>query len=121
MEYLEEEGESVLHGRFGRAKFAAKTLTKLSSFLDKEKAPKQATYKMIYNVLIKGDFNSTAEFHRNTLFIGVMHFQDAYNFDVERVSRCGIHYALPDGRVVPFCSYNTIYRDEFEKEHSSPL
>ena len=46
---------------------------------------------------------------------------DAYNFDIERVQRCAIHYALPDGRVIPFCSYNTIHREKFEKEHSIPI
>jgi hypothetical protein len=26
------------------------------------------------------------------------------------VSRCCIQEALPDGRIVPFCAYNTLYR-----------
>ena len=25
--------------------------------------------------------------------VGAMHFMDGYNFDLERVERCGIHYA----------------------------
>jgi len=29
--------------------------------------------------------------------VGLMHFQDPYNFDLERLERCGIHYAVPDG------------------------
>jgi len=48
----------------------------------------------------------------------MMHFQDPYNFDLERVKRCGIHYATPDGRIIPFCSYNNIYRREIEKKFS---
>ena len=43
---------------------------------------------------------SLAEFHNNSLFLGIMHFQDAYNMDLERLQRCGIHYVLPDGRIV---------------------
>jgi hypothetical protein len=31
-------------------------------------------------------------------------------FDVDRVARCCIQEALPDGRIVPFCAYNTLYR-----------
>jgi uncharacterized radical SAM superfamily Fe-S cluster-containing enzyme len=34
-----------------------------------------------------------------------MHFQDRYNFDVERVKRCVIQYSTPAG-VFPFCTYN---------------
>jgi uncharacterized radical SAM superfamily Fe-S cluster-containing enzyme len=35
-----------------------------------------------------------------------MHFQDNYNFDLDRVRRCNVHYAAPDGKVYPFCTYN---------------
>ncbi len=36
-----------------------------------------------------------------------MHFMDSYNYDVERVKRCVIHYAAPNGRIYPFCAYNS--------------
>jgi uncharacterized radical SAM superfamily Fe-S cluster-containing enzyme len=26
-----------------------------------------------------------------------MHFMDSYNYDIERVRRCVIHYAAPNG------------------------
>ncbi len=42
-----------------------------------------------------------------TFFVLGMHFMDGYNYDVERVSRCGVHYSAPDGRLYPFCSYNS--------------
>ena len=53
-----------------------------------------------------------------TLLCAGMHFQDAYNFDVERVRRCVILYSTPDG-VFPFCSYNcgVNYRPFVEKAH----
>ena len=37
-------------------------------------------------------------------------FMDRHVFDVSRVQRCCIQEALPDGRLVPFCAYNTLYR-----------
>ena len=74
--------------------------------------------KMIINIIKSGSVSALQEFHMNTLFIGMMHFQDPYNFDLERVKRCGIHYATPDGRIIPFCSYNNIYRKEIEKKFS---
>ena len=55
--------------------------------------------------------------------VGGMHFQDCYNYDVERVKRCVIHYAVPDGRIIPFCSFNggPQYRDEIEQKFSVPI
>ena len=50
-----------------------------------------------------------------------MHFMDPYNFDVKRVMRCCIHYATPDDRIIPFCSYNILYRQEIEEKFSIPL
>lgn len=40
-----------------------------------------------------------------TLLCAGMHFQDRYNYDVQRVKRCVILYSTPVG-VFPFCSYN---------------
>ncbi len=40
-----------------------------------------------------------------TLLCAGMHFQDRYNYDVERTKRCVILYSTPAG-VYPFCSYN---------------
>jgi len=53
-----------------------------------------------------------------TFYLAGMHFMDAYNFDLERVCRCGVHYAAPDGRVYPFCTYNSgpAYRRRVERE-----
>jgi uncharacterized radical SAM superfamily Fe-S cluster-containing enzyme len=42
-----------------------------------------------------------------TFYVASMHFMDAYNYDLERVCRCGVHYAAPDGRIYPFCTYNS--------------
>jgi len=41
--------------------------------------------------------------------------------DVDRVERCDIHYAMPDGKVVPFCAFNVIpelYRDATQRRFS---
>jgi len=51
-----------------------------------------------------------------------MHFQDLYNFDVDRVKKCVIHYATLDGRTIPFCAYNNLgYRQEIEKKYGKRL
>jgi len=55
-----------------------------------------------------------------SLFIGMMHFQDKYNYDIERVRRCCIHYLMPGGKIIPFCAFNVIpelYRDLMQKQY----
>jgi hypothetical protein len=52
-----------------------------------------------------------------------MHFMDAYNYDINRVKRCVIHYTAPNGLVYPFCTYNSgpCFREKIEKQYSVPL
>jgi len=52
-----------------------------------------------------------------TFFIFGMHFMDSYNYDLQRVRRCGIHYSAIDGNIYPFCTYNSGYtfRNNVEK------
>ncbi|HYE24012.1 MAG TPA: radical SAM protein [Clostridia bacterium] len=62
-------------------------------------------------------------FTYRTLLVAGMHFMDHYNYDVERVKRCVIHYAAPDGKLYPFCTYNSgpTYREKIEKQYSIPF
>jgi len=46
---------------------------------------------------------------------------DPYNFDLERVQRCGIHYAVPDGRIIPFCTMNSLHREKIERQFAKTL
>ena len=75
-------------------------------------------WKLIGKTLIGQNFEALREFHWNALFIGTMHFMDRYNYDLERVQRCCIHYATPDGRLIPFCTYNSgpLYREQVWKK-----
>jgi uncharacterized radical SAM superfamily Fe-S cluster-containing enzyme len=38
-------------------------------------------------------------------------FLDAYTFDTRQVMKCCLAHVLPSGHIVPFCAYNTLYRD----------
>ena len=71
--------------------------------------------------LTKGSYESLKPFHYKTLMVGFMHFMDAYNFDLERVERCVIHYGFPGGKIVPFCTMNTLHRQSLEKKYAVPL
>lgn len=78
--------------------------------------------KLIGKTLVMQNFEALREFHWNALFIGTMHFMDRYNYDLSRVQRCCIHYATPDGRAIPFCTYNSgpVYREKVWKTFSQP-
>ena len=70
---------------------------------------------------MKRSFVSVGSWHVKGLFLGMMHFQDKYNEDLERLQRCDIHYLTPDLRIVPFCAFNVIpewYRDRIQKKYS---
>ncbi len=71
--------------------------------------------------ITSGNYESLKPFHYKTLMIGLMHFMDAYNFDLERVERCVIHYGFPGGKIVPFCTMNTLHRKSLEKKYAVPL
>jgi len=77
--------------------------------------------QLLGTVFKEGTYESLGKFMRKILMVGMMHFQDFYNIDLERLERCGIHYATPDGRVIPFCAMNTLYRPLIEKQFSMPL
>jgi uncharacterized radical SAM superfamily Fe-S cluster-containing enzyme len=80
--------------------------------------------KLISEVLVKHTYESLGEWHYKFTFLGMMHFMDLYNYDVERVMRCNVHYLMPDGRVVPFCTFNVlndVYRDYVQKKYMFTL
>jgi len=68
-----------------------------------------------------GDWRALGQLLLNMVFIGAMHFMDAYNFDLERAQMCCIHQILPDGSRVPFCTYQTIHRPFMEQKFSVSL
>ncbi|UCF04330.1 MAG: radical SAM protein [bacterium] len=57
------------------------------------------------------------------LIVLSMHFQDLYNYNLDRIRRCNVHYAAPNGRIYPFCTYNSgpMYREAIEREFARPF
>jgi uncharacterized radical SAM superfamily Fe-S cluster-containing enzyme len=47
---------------------------------------------------------------RNRFTLTGMAFQDNNNLDTERLKRCRVQVFSRDGRLIPFCAYNSIYR-----------
>jgi hypothetical protein len=75
---------------------AAGSLKQLLCCLPEFRAPNGIGYQNIFRVLI-------------------VQFLDPYNFDVRSVKKSCIHIVHPDGRIIPFDTYNLFYRDGKEQ------
>jgi uncharacterized radical SAM superfamily Fe-S cluster-containing enzyme len=51
--------------------------------------------------------------YENMFRIVIIAFMDAWNFDVRSAKKCCVHHILPDGKIMPFCSYNTLHRPKY--------
>ena len=70
----------------------AESLRELLCCLPKIAAPSELSYKNIFRVLI-------------------VQFMDALSLDIRALKKSCIHIAQPDGRLIPFESFNLFYRD----------
>jgi hypothetical protein len=48
--------------------------------------------------------------YEHTFRVVVSQFLDRFNFDLGSVKRSCVHFVEPDGRIIPFDTYNTFYR-----------
>ncbi|NVM31137.1 MAG: radical SAM protein [Candidatus Helarchaeota archaeon] len=82
------------------------------------------TIQKLGNIIRDPRWDAAANFLRDqALLVSCMHFQDAYNIDTERVSRCLVHYGYYDRELkrvfrVPFCTMNTIHRERVERKNA---
>jgi hypothetical protein len=77
----------------------------MSNFLDTlgQAPPEQLGYSNIFRILI-------------------VEFIDAQGFDLRSIRKTCVHIVHPDGkRVIPFDTYNLLYRDGLEKQVLEPL
>jgi uncharacterized radical SAM superfamily Fe-S cluster-containing enzyme len=80
----------------------AASLRELLCCLPTIAAPANLTYKNMFRVLI-------------------VQFLDAHAFDVRSVKKTCVHIVHPDGRLIPFDTYNLFYRDDLETTRLGPL
>lgn len=59
--------------------------------------------------------------YQNLFRVLIMQFIDAYSFDVRSVKKTCVHIVHPDGRLIPFDTYNLFYRDGLEQSRLAPL
>jgi len=75
---------------------SATSLKQLLCCLPMVEAPASITYDNIFRIII-------------------MQFLDPHNFDVRSVKKSCVHIVHPDGRIIPFDTFNMFYRDKKEE------
>jgi uncharacterized radical SAM superfamily Fe-S cluster-containing enzyme len=124
LEYLKESTGKLEEGG-NRYIAGIKLLLKLRKYVRRDKLPRDFNpIKIIFNAFVKHNYKALAEFHYKFLYLGMMHFMDLYNYDVQRVMRCGVHYVTPELEVIPFCTFNVLsdlYRDLSQKNNGISL
>lgn len=75
---------------------SALSLKQLLCCLPLVSAPEEIGYDQVFRVII-------------------MQFLDAYDLDMRSVKKSCVHIAHPDGRIIPFDTYNLFYRDDKEE------
>ena len=120
---LAELTDDLRKGGFGRKQRVLASATKaIPKLIDTSKAPEHLDIKKILiNVFTKRSYSALGDFSKDAMLISCMHFMDPFNFDEDRVKKCVIHYATPDGRIIPFCTFNSMYREGVEQEFSTHL
>jgi uncharacterized radical SAM superfamily Fe-S cluster-containing enzyme len=123
MGYLSEKGNQMKKGGM-KYLTGLKVAMQVGKFIDKKKQPKGFSFsKILVGAIFKHNYRALGKLQHSSMLIGMMHFQDPYNYDVERVERCCIHYTMPDGRIIPFCTFNVlpeIYRDKVQAQYAIP-
>jgi len=71
---------------------AAMSLKQLLCCLPLANVPEEITYRNVFRVII-------------------MKFMDAYDLDIRSVKKSCVHIVHPDGRIIPFDTFNMFYRD----------
>ncbi|MCD6452334.1 MAG: radical SAM protein [Acidobacteria bacterium] len=122
MDKLAEKTETSRFKSFAKIK----AFNNLRKHFRSENAPEGLTFTKLLesiNGLMDKELRKGGGTEWIAFLVGGMHFMDLYNYDVERVKRCIIHYATPDGSIYPFCTYNggPTFREKVEKKFSIPL
>jgi uncharacterized radical SAM superfamily Fe-S cluster-containing enzyme len=62
---------------------------------------------------------AVAQITDNAFMIVVQDFQDPYTLNVRQLKKCCVEEIAPDGRLIPFCAYNSVgYREEVRAQMS---
>jgi len=124
VDFLDQQA-TLLDKGTSKLKISYNFVTNIAKFVKTKNLPSDLNVNTFVNlikeIVTTGERKTVDRLNQNTITVSNMHFMDLYNLDVERTSRCVIHYAVPDGRLIPFCTYNNLYRQDIEKQFGRPV
>lgn len=123
VDFLDEQATLIEKGT-NRLKISYNLVANITKFIRRDKLPSDINLNTFVNIvkeiITTGNRKEVGRLNKNTITVSNMHFMDLYNMDFERTRRCIIHYAVPDGRLISFCTYNNLYRQDIEKQFGVP-
>jgi uncharacterized radical SAM superfamily Fe-S cluster-containing enzyme len=79
-------------------------------------SPSSASLQLKHLLCCLPNIEVPSEIGYNNIFrIIIMKFMDAWDLDVRSVKKSCVHIVHPDGRIIPFDTFNMFYRDDREK------
>ncbi|MEJ2704962.1 MAG: radical SAM protein [Sedimentisphaerales bacterium] len=135
MDKMSQLSEDLEKRRIFRKLTVVRALREMEHYFHQDRAPSGWTFETCVDFMMDfADFRKrfsdnkarqkkvVGTSHR-PLLMASMHFQDAYNYQIERARRCVVQYAALDGRLYPFCTYNCgpSHRQRVERQFAVPL
>lgn len=114
--------ESQKKGPLRKLRFATALVKNIDAFANNNNAPDGFDLKQIAkDAAIGGRDFALRKYHKKTIIIGLMWYQDAWNLNIDRLQRCVIHCPTFEG-IIPFCSYAGLrYDEKIQKKYSLPI
>lgn len=95
------------------------SMISMDMFLVTKEVGMPTLMKSILRMHLSPSYQSLGRIRRRIFLLGCMAFMDSYNFDINRVRRCVVHYITPDKKIIPFCAYNNVHRVAIEKGYAA--
>jgi hypothetical protein len=77
----------------------------LLKYIQSAELPPELSAKTFIKIIVTSNMNFFDNPYYKIVQVRGIHFQDVYNFDLEKVKRCSFCYATADGKLVPCCAY----------------
>ncbi len=112
---LQGEGNSIVYEKDPRLKDLVYGLFSTSHSPDSSAVSLKQLLCCLPAVAVPGHLG-----YENVFRILIMQFLDPHNFDVRSVKKSCVHIVHPDGRIIPFDTFNMFYRDDRQASLDRP-
>jgi 7,8-dihydro-6-hydroxymethylpterin dimethyltransferase len=103
---LHGEGNTIVYERDPRLR------NELFKLFSTAASPESSAFSLRQLLCCLPQISAPASVAYDNIFrIIIMQFLDAWNFDVRSVKKTCVHIVAPDGRIIPFDTFNLFYRD----------